>query len=239
MGNDKISVIVSTYNAEKEIDICVNSILNQTHKNIELILVDNASPDTIPEIVDRYMAQDNRVIALHNKVNIGVGDGRNTGIDWVMGNSDSSYLFFLDADDWIHPECLSRLLSMIVNDGSDNAFTKHTYSSRFEGFTDLSESEYVTKCFDNAEEFWIKEVKHSAFGTGRVFKKELFSSVRFPKSGLDDERTTYKLVYQCKKISTMNFGLYYWFQNPKSYMNNISVDKLMDAILSTREPLDF
>ena len=68
MGNDKISVIVSTYNAEKEIDICVNSILNQTHKNIELILVDNASPDTIPEIVDRYMAQDNRVIALHNKV---------------------------------------------------------------------------------------------------------------------------------------------------------------------------
>ena len=128
---------------------------------------------------------------------------------------------------------------MIVNDGSDNAFTKHTYSSRFEGFTDLSESEYVTKCFDNAEEFWIKEVKHSAFGTGRVFKKELFSSVRFPKSGLDDERTTYKLVYQCKKISTMNFGLYYWFQNPKSYMNNISVDKLMDAILSTREPLDF
>lgn len=70
---------------------------------------------------------------------------------------------------------------MIVNDGSDNAFTKHTYSSRFEGFTDLSESEYVTKCFDNAEEFWIKEVKHSAFGTGRVFKKNYFQVLDFPK----------------------------------------------------------
>ena len=107
---DKISVIVAVYKMPEFLPRCVEGILNQTHRNLELILVDDGSPDHCGEICDGYAAQDSRVKVIH-KENAGVCVARNTGLDWVYENSDSQWIFFHDNDDWIHPQTLERLLA--------------------------------------------------------------------------------------------------------------------------------
>lgn len=100
----KISVIVPIYKAEKFIERCVNSILNQTYRNIELILVDDGSPDLCPRICDQYAANDSRVRVLH-KENGGVSSARNAGLDIARGE----YIAFVDSDDYLEP-CMYEMM---------------------------------------------------------------------------------------------------------------------------------
>ena len=96
---DKISIIVPVYNAEKYLDQCIQSILNQTHTNIELILVNDGSKDLSEEICLSYEKLDDRVKFI-NQSNSGVSVARNSGIDYASG----TYIGFVDSDDWIHPQ---------------------------------------------------------------------------------------------------------------------------------------
>ena len=111
----QISVIVPVYRVEAYLDRCVTSILNQTFRDLELILVDDGSPDNCGALCDAYGRADSRVRVIHQK-NGGLSAARNAGIDWVFANSDSQWLTFIDSDDWVHPEMLRRLL-----DGSASA----------------------------------------------------------------------------------------------------------------------
>ena len=103
-----ISVIVPVYNSEKYIARCVDSVLAQTFSDLELILMDDGSSDGSPAICDAYADKDPRVHVIHQK-NAGVCVARNNALDWVFANSDSQWLFFIDNDDWMHPETLQRL----------------------------------------------------------------------------------------------------------------------------------
>ena len=105
----QISVIVAVYKMPEFLPRCIEGILNQTFRDLELILVDDGSPDNCGEICDGYAAKDPRVHVIHKK-NEGVCVARNTGLDWVYANSDSQWIFFHDNDDWIHPETLERML---------------------------------------------------------------------------------------------------------------------------------
>ena len=100
-----ISVIVPVYKAEKYLDRCVSSILNQTYKDLELILVDDGSPDGCPEMCDRYAQADSRVKVIHKK-NGGVSTARNAGLDAATGD----YIAFVDSDDWIEPEMYQKMM---------------------------------------------------------------------------------------------------------------------------------
>ena len=100
-----ISVVVPVYNVEKYIHQCIDSILSQTFTDLELILVDDGSPDRCPQICDRYAEQDQRIHVIHQK-NGGLSAARNAGIDWAFANSDSQWITFVDSDDWVHPELL-------------------------------------------------------------------------------------------------------------------------------------
>ena len=114
--NDKcplISVIVPVYRVEKYLDKCVQSILTQTYKNLEIILVDDGSPDRCPEMCDAYAAKDCRVIVIH-KENEGLSAARNSG----MGIAKGDYIGFVDSDDWIAPEMYEHLLNgFLQNEG--------------------------------------------------------------------------------------------------------------------------
>lgn len=100
-----ISVIVPVYKAEEFLDRCVSSILNQTYKDLELILVDDGSPDGCPEMCDRYALADPRVKVIHKK-NGGVSTARNAGLDAATGD----YIAFVDSDDWIEPEMYQKMM---------------------------------------------------------------------------------------------------------------------------------
>ena len=104
----QISVIVPVYKVEAFLHRCVDSILCQSFSDFELILVDDGSPDSCGQICEAYAAKDSRIRVIHQK-NGGLSAARNTGIDWVMANSGSHWLAFVDSDDWVHPDFLQTL----------------------------------------------------------------------------------------------------------------------------------
>ena len=102
----KVSIIVPIYNVEKYLSKCIESILSQTYKNIEIILVDDGSPDNSPQICDEYAKKDDRIIVIH-KANGGVSSARNAGIDIATGK----YIGFVDPDDYIE----NNMYELMVN----------------------------------------------------------------------------------------------------------------------------
>lgn len=113
----KVSVIIPCYGVEKYLDRCMNSIVNQTLKDIEIILVDDGSPDRVPEMCDEWAARDIRIKVVH-KQNGGLGYARNSGLDIATGD----YIVFVDSDDFIETSMLDRLLSEIQQSNSDAVF---------------------------------------------------------------------------------------------------------------------
>ena len=110
----KISVIVPVYKVEKFINRCIDSILNQSYTDFELILVDDGSPDNCGKICDDYASKDKRIVVIH-KENGGLSDARNAGIDAMKGQ----YVTFIDSDDYIHRETFSFLISLIEKENAD------------------------------------------------------------------------------------------------------------------------
>ena len=108
----KISVIVPVYKVEETIGKCIESILNQTYPDFELILIDDGSPDRSGVICDEYSKKDGRIKVIHKK-NAGVSSARNAGIEWVLENSDSEWISFVDSDDWVHSDYLSKLYGAV------------------------------------------------------------------------------------------------------------------------------
>ena len=112
--HDLISVIIPVYNVEEYLCRCVDSVLDQTYRNTEILLVDDGSPDNCPAICDEYARQDARVRVLHQE-NKGLSGARNAGIDVAKGQ----WLAFVDSDDYLAPDFLERLLEACERTGSD------------------------------------------------------------------------------------------------------------------------
>lgn len=121
----KVSIIVAIYNSAKFLDKLITSIINQTYKNIEVILVDDGSPDESGEICDKYAAQDSRIRVLHKK-NGGACDARNKGLELVTGE----FLSIIDGDDWLEPDYVEYLLKLAVDTQSDMSMSKNIFTTR-------------------------------------------------------------------------------------------------------------
>jgi glycosyltransferase involved in cell wall biosynthesis len=118
MNKLRVSVIIPVYNSEKYLDKCVNSILNQTYKDIQIILVDDGSTDSSPDICDMFSKKDNRVIAVHQR-NGGTSKARNTGLKLAEGD----YITFADNDDyWKDNNCLEKIVAYLENSHADMLF---------------------------------------------------------------------------------------------------------------------
>ncbi len=125
MINKKVSVIVPVYKSEKFLDKCVQSILSQTYKNIELILVDDGSPDNSGKICDDYAQKDERVVVIHKK-NGGTCSARNAGLERVKGQ----YLMFVDGDDWLALDCIEYLMRIMQENDADMSMTDCVFTTR-------------------------------------------------------------------------------------------------------------
>ena len=115
-----VTIVVPVYKVEKYIDKCINSILSQTYKNLEIILVDDGSPDDCGKICDRYAKLDTRINVIH-KENGGLSDARNAGNDVAKGK----FISFIDSDDYIEPEYIEILYKAIKKDETDIAISSH------------------------------------------------------------------------------------------------------------------
>lgn len=206
-----ISIIVPVYNVEQYLRRCVNSLVGQTYRNIEIILVDDGSPDRCGEICDDYAKQDSRVKVIH-KPNGGLSDARNKGIDTANGD----YLMFIDSDDWIEPETCQVVLQAI-NDvkpdtvvfGVNYVYDSGRVTKSRRGLTGLADKkECLKRLMYNISEGGIFN-----YACNKAFSARLFEGLRFPMGKLaEDQDVVYQLVHKSSRIYVTDRHLYNYYQ---------------------------
>jgi len=118
-----ISVVIPVYNVESYINRCVDSLLDQSFTDFDLVLVDDGSLDNSGAICDEYEKKDKRICVIH-KANWGLSDARNVGIEWALTNSNSEWITFIDSDDWVHPDYLRYLYRAVCENDVELSVVK-------------------------------------------------------------------------------------------------------------------
>lgn len=222
-----ISVIVPIYNTEKYLNRCVDSILNQTFSDFELILVDDGSPDNCGKICDDYVKRDNRVNVIH-KQNGGLSEARNYGIEWALKNSDSEWITFIDSDDWVHPLFLELLLDAVVKNNVDLGICDYLSTKADE--LEVNEINNRVELF-STEDFWILYNEKSIVACMKIYKKLDFLYIRYPVGKLhEDAFTTHKIFFKHKRIAYVNEKIYYYYFNPNSITRSTWTPKRIDEL---------
>lgn len=235
MGNPKISIIVPVYKVENYLDKCVESILNQTVKDFELILVDDGSPDNCPKICDEYLLKDSRVKVIH-KENGGLSDARNAGIKEAKGD----WLSFIDSDDFIAPDMIETLLSNAENENADIAVCDAVLFKDGEkpAFTDSTKKTVMDST--EAQGKMINERLFVVNTWNKIYKKSLFDDITFPKGKLyEDLATTYKLLDKSKKVVYINGKKYAYLQRATSIMGQTGYKMKADKVEIVAEMIDY
>lgn len=211
MSNPMISIIVPIYRVEKYLKECVDSILAQTYKNFELILVDDGSPDNCPAICDGYAKQDDRVVVVHKK-NGGLSDARNAGLDIAKGE----YIGFVDSDDYISPIMYETLMNRIISDQSDIVICEYICVDESGEIIDNNKShrKIQSRCYlqnDFITEIAVLYGDNYLIAWDKLYRKEIFNSLRFPIGKLhEDAFTFHHIIEKCGKISYIRDRLYYY-----------------------------
>lgn len=222
----KISVIVAVYKMPQYLPRCIDGILAQTHRDLELILVDDGSPDECGKICDSYAARDSRVHVIH-KQNAGVCAARNTGLDWVYNNSDSQWIFFHDNDDWIHPETLERLL---------NAAESLSTTISICGYQETrgEEPERTPEALEPVlwmpKDFYLRHFVNATVCWGKLYHRSVFEGQRYPEGKyIEDEFLTYRLLFEAGTLAVIPAPLYAYFINPAGISKKTWQPKRIDA----------
>ena len=223
-----ISIIVPVYNIEAYIAKCVDSIVHQSYKNIEIILVDDGSTDNSSVLCDELASKDERITVIH-KTNGGLSDARNTGIDIAKGK----YIGFVDGDDYIDPLMYEMLLNACIQTGAKIAMC---------GRKTVDESEKVIKeMFTLREEtlFTAKEaVEHllrwdscDSAAWDKLYDKALFDGVRYPLGVMsEDYQVTSKLLISANSVVHVGNPLYYYVQRSGSITHQPFTRKRIDVL---------
>ena len=218
MEEELISVIVPVYNVENYIERCLNSIINQTYKNIEIVCVNDGSTDNSLNILNKFQKKDSR-IKIISQENQGLSEARNVGIK----NSSGKYIGFVDSDDWVDLDYYEKLYNALIDSKSDFACAN-------------------TKFFDNGKISYIKFQQNQIFSEfdkeidnykngsvwDKLYKKSLFieNDIKFIKGRyFEDNIVLLQLSYYSKKVVTINSVSYYYFNNNNSITREINSEK--------------
>lgn len=235
--NKLVSVIVPVYNVEKYLSRCIDSIINQTYKNLEIILVDDGSPDRCGDICDQYAIKDSRIKVIHKK-NGGLSDARNAGINLAKGD----YITFIDSDDWIHPKYIETLYDLVKKHNADISVCNFIRTTSEDHNDEISLIDVIAfNKYEALEQFTDKYYVQMVIACGKLYKKDLFHNVRFPVGRIhEDEFTTYKLIYNANKIVFTTTPLYYYWQREDSIMGSgFNINHRLDALDAFIERAEF
>lgn len=208
--NDLVSIVVPIYNVENYLNHCVETLKKQTYSNIEIILVDDGSPDNCGKICDELAKKDSRIVVVH-KSNGGLSDARNAGIDV----SNGSYIMFVDSDDYVADNMVERCLIKIKQDESDvvifNHYCVNTNGEIYERTQDYPEILHIMSGTEAVEKIYQNETWYFVMAWNKMYRSSLFANLRFPVGKLhEDEFTSYKVLYESKKVSYLKDALYYY-----------------------------
>lgn len=229
---EKISIIIPVYNVQEYLDRCLNSIINQTYKNIEILLIDDGSTDNSGKICDLYKDKDKRVSVIHKK-NGGLSDARNVGIK----NASGEYLSFVDSDDFVAENFIQELHSIITAYSADIAICGYEKGKK-DFFSNRRVKKQKNIIFDSEEmlEQWHGKHKHiETMAWNKLYKKELFleHSIEYPVGYYnEDVQTTHLLVEKANRIVITNKKLYYYYQRTNSIIRLVSLKSVEDNLYS-------
>ena len=214
MVSPLISIIVPVYNVEKYIRRCVDSLINQTYRNLEIILVDDGSPDNSGAICDEYAKLDSRIKVIH-KENGGVSSARNVGLD----NASGEYIGFIDADDYIDLQMYEVLCNNMVNNGvqiSMGIYALENGKGEFIPHYRVSLTEVLDKAQTIAE--MLKQVKYTCSLCDKLFSSKLIGDIRFDEtiSHNEDLLFVYQLMKNSEKAVYTSKPMYYYCNNEQS-----------------------
>lgn len=229
-----ISVIVPIYKVEKYLNRCVESILNQSYTDFELLLIDDGSPDGCPQICDEYARQDTRVRVFH-KPNGGLSDARNYGLDRMQGE----YVTFVDSDDYVGPDYLRILMELAESHSVPVAAVAHLCISDTDAaFVSSMDDRSVIPNGEIMKAMAEGRIIFSAWG--KLIHEDLFAQARFPVGYLfEDNLLMPYLLCDCASIAVSTSRQYYWLKRPDSIMGTVSEKKVLDWEEGIDRLLDF
>ena len=230
-----VSIIIPVYKVEKYMNRCIESIMNQTYKKIEIILVDDGSPDNCGKLCDEYAKKDKRVVVVH-KENGGLSDARNAGIDIAKGK----YIAFVDSDDYVDNDYVEILYKAISEDKSDIAISSHKVM--YENGTILEKATGERNILTQKET--IKRILYDEgidlSAWAKLYKKELFKTMKFPKGRLfEDAAITCKIISLTEKVSLVSKSTYNYIIRNDSITTKDFTPSKMDLITSTKEMSEY
>ena len=213
--NYKISVIVPAYNVEKYICVCIDSLLEQTYKNYELLLVDDGSTDNTGRILDEKYSE-NEKIKVYHKNNGGLSDARNYALDRMNGD----YVTFVDSDDFVDRDYLAYLIRIITKENADIAvIPPQPFEKVNQIDTDFDLNYETVNTEEAVRRMLIREnIAHTA--CGKIYKYSIWKEIRFPYKKLyEDYHTTFDAFARAKKVSIGNAKMYFYYQRESSIMH--------------------
>ena len=232
--NKLISVIVPVYKAEKYIDRCVGSLVNQTYKNIEILLIDDGSSDNCPALCDKWAKKDSRIKVIH-KVNGGTAAARQSGVVAAEGE----FIMFVDGDDWVRKDMCEYLLNLIDSGDYQAACCSYCLTTddteppeaNDETLTVLDFNGIIKGLYDYS--LWSVCLK--------LFRRELFEKAEIPEINLtvsEDLLTNFYLFRQCSNIIVSNKEKYFYFRHEGSVMTTLTERRIADQLTAYKEISD-
>lgn len=224
MEKDLISVIIPVYKVEKYLEKCIESIIKQTYTNLQIILVDDGSPDNCGKICDEYAKKDSRIEVIH-KINGGLSDARNVGINRANGR----YIGFVDSDDYIKEDMYEKLINLIKEYNADVSICNL--------YDVIDGKEYVRNKYNGIHEYSridiLKEIlldkNIQSYAWNKLYKKELFDEIKYPiGKKYEDIGTTFYVFEKCNKIVVTSEPEYYYLKRSDSLVNNVTESTILD-----------
>ena len=227
-----ISVVVPIYNVEKYLQKCIDSILAQTYRHLEIILVDDGSPDNCGAICDNYAQEDGRVLVIHKK-NGGLSSARNAGLEIAKGE----LIVFIDSDDWIDANYIEKLYDDISESGADVAVPAFCISFENGDYAvDSRVKEVTTYSKKEALEVFLFNGYLTPCVASKMWKKSLWQKIRCPEGKLfEDQYTTYKLLMLANKIVFDPELYYYYFKRSGSIGHSSFSKRTYDLLFGIGE----
>ena len=230
-----ISVIVPVYRVEKYLDRCLQSIAGQTYRNLEIILVDDGSPDASGTICDAWAAKDSRIRVIH-KENAGAGAARNTGLDAATGEIIS----MIDSDDYLEVHMYEHLLGLMTEDVDiaecDIVLTEEENYPLDDGST----AETRVWLLEDAMKMHLRDELFCQTPPNKLYRSAVVGDIRFPVGNLiDDEFFTYKVIGNARKLARSSAKMYAYRQQPGSAMHKSFSLKRLQGLEAQLQRLTF
>ena len=230
-NTELVSIIVPVYRVEKYLKACVNSLINQTYNNIEIILIDDGSDDNCPIICDELQKIDSRIKVIHKK-NGGLSDARNYGLKKCLGQ----YVTFVDSDDTVKEDYVEYLMNLIYKYNIKLSVCAYILMNDNK-IISTQEKDYEKKiCQKEALRKIMYQEDINVATCAKMYKKELFNNIEFPVGRIfEDTLTTYKLILKCENIAVGLKGKYNYMIRSNSIMTSSFSEKKLDLVTATEE----